>query len=179
MKCGWVQTEFKRFDPQSYIVDANDKSFVCRPKLRPPEWNASSWLCLEIQRHSYTPKSITRISNQIASYFYDGSMIGKCYPAVQTLFCLMDTRKLQSFRGKDARGEYHWWLVDIETDKIFDPTVAQYDELGIQPPYADGKKCSWYGFRPFIQKRSMNVIHDLQPTSKFHKVTDLSELQFL
>ena len=99
--------------------------------------------------------------------------------AVQTLFCLMDTRKLQSFRGKDTRGEYHWWLVDIETDKIFDPTVAQYDELGIQPPYADGKKCSWYGFRPFIQKRSMDVIHQLQPSSKFHKVTDLSELKNL
>ena len=179
MKCGWVQTEFKRFDPQSYIVDANDKSFVCRPRLRAPDWNASNWLCLEIQRHSYTQKSITRISNQIASYLNDGSLIGKCYPAVQTLFCLMDTRKLQSFRGKDTRGEYHWWLVDIETDKIFDPTVAQYDELGIQPPYADGKKCSWYGFRPFIQKRSMDVIHQLQPSSKFHKVTDLSELKNL
>ena len=177
MKFGLVQTDFKRFDPRSYLQKIGGNTFVCRTRLNRTDWSVKNWLCLKVHQLPYNQTSVRILSKQIIRDLDDGTLVGKCYPAVQCIFYLLDTDRLVSHRGKDELGNYHWWLVDTVTNKVIDPTVRQYEELKIDPPYGVGKKCIWHGFRPFPQKRSMDLIHRLQPQSKFYEVTDLSELE--
>jgi hypothetical protein len=68
----------------------------------------------------------------------------------------MDTNKLIPISSKDYRDEYHWWLQDGE--KIYDPTAEQYYSVGKLPPYHNGKKSKWYGYRQRPHQRSLNLI---------------------
>ena len=136
-----MQTEFKRFDPRSYLQKFEGDTFVCRPRLNRDDWSVNNWLCLKFRQISYDQKSVSKLTSQIITDLDDGSLIGKCYPAVQSIFYLLDTDCLVSHRGKDELGNYHWWLVDTVTNKVIDPTVDQYEEHKIDPPYDVGMKC--------------------------------------
>lgn len=81
---------------------------------------------------------------------------GHCYHSTQALFYLMDTDKLQPMSGKDYRGEIHWWLQDGE--KIYDLTAEQYLSVGKLPPYHNGKKSKWYGWKGRPHQRSLNLM---------------------
>ena len=81
---------------------------------------------------------------------------GHCYHATQALYYLMDTDKLVSMSGEDYRGEKHWWLQDGE--KIYDATAQQYYDKDQQPPYSNGKKTSWYGWKGRPQQVSLNLV---------------------
>ena len=70
---------------------------------------------------------------------------GHCYHATQALYYLMDTDRLVSMKGEDYRGESHWWLQD--EDKIYDATANQYLDKQKVPPYNEGKKSKWYGWK--------------------------------
>lgn len=81
---------------------------------------------------------------------------GHCYHSTQALFYLMDTDQLQPMSGKDYRGEIHWWLQD--GDKIYDLTSDQYYSVGKIPPYHNGKKSKWYGWKGRPHQRSLNLM---------------------
>ena len=85
-------------------------------------------------------KSLMYPSDLLTNKFY-----GHCYHSTQALFYLMDTDRLVPMSGKDYRGEAHWWLQD--EDKIYDATANQYLDKHKVPPYNEGKKSKWYGWK--------------------------------
>ena len=72
------------------------------------------------------------------------------------LYYLMDTNKLVPMKGKDYRGETHWWLQD--DDKIYDVTADQYYSVDQTPPYEHGKKSKWYGWKQRPQQITLNLM---------------------
>ena len=81
---------------------------------------------------------------------------GHCYHSSQALYYLMDTDKLVPMKGKDYRGETHWWLQD--DDKIYDVTADQYYSVDQTPPYESGKKSKWYGWKQRPQQITLDLM---------------------
>lgn len=81
---------------------------------------------------------------------------GHCYHASQALFHLMDTDELDSISAEDYRGEKHWWLKS--GDKIYDCTAEQYWTVGKLPPYHNGKKTKWYGWKGRPQQVTLELM---------------------
>ena len=85
-------------------------------------------------------------------------MFGHCYHASQALFHLMDTNVLEQRTAIDYHDEAHWWLVDNTTDKVYDITADQYYHVGHTPPYVDGKKKPWYGWKQRPHQRTLDLM---------------------
>lgn len=85
-------------------------------------------------------------------------MFGHCYHASQALFHLMDTNVLEQRTAIDYHDEAHWWLVDTSTDKVYDITADQYYHVGQTPPYVDGKKKPWYGWKQRPHQRTLDLM---------------------
>jgi hypothetical protein len=83
-------------------------------------------------------------------------MYGHCYHSSQALYYLMNTDLLIPMSGKDYRGDYHWWLQN--DNKIYDVTPEQYYSVGKLPPYENGKKSKWYGWKQRPHQRSLDLI---------------------
>ena len=81
---------------------------------------------------------------------------GHCYHASQALYYLMDTDVLVPMSGDDYRGEKHWWLQ--YGDNIYDCTAEQYYILGKMPPYHNGQKSKWYGWKQRPQQISLDLM---------------------
>ena len=86
------------------------------------------------------------------------SMFGHCYHSSQALFYLMDTDVLEQRTAIDYHNEAHWWLVDNSTDKVYDITADQYYHVGQTPPYVDGKKKPWYGWKQRPHQRTLDLM---------------------
>ena len=85
-------------------------------------------------------------------------MFGHCYHSSQALFYLMDTDVLEQRTAIDYHDEAHWWLVDNTTDNVYDITVDQYYYVGQTPPYVDGKKKPWYGWKQRPHQRTLDLM---------------------
>ena len=85
-------------------------------------------------------------------------MFGHCYHSSQALYYLMDTDVLEQRTAIDYHDCSHWWLVDKTSDKIYDITADQYYHVGQIPPYVDGKKKPWYGWKERPHQRSLNLM---------------------
>tara|TARA_B100001250_G_scaffold27240_1_gene22475 strand:- start:1494 stop:2003 length:510 start_codon:yes stop_codon:yes gene_type:complete len=81
---------------------------------------------------------------------------GHCYHASQALYYLIETDKLVPMSGEDYRGEKHWWLQC--GDNIYDCTAEQYYTIGKLPPYHNGKKTAWYGWKQRPQQVSFELM---------------------
>ena len=81
---------------------------------------------------------------------------GHCYHASQALYYLIETDKLVPMSGEDYRGEKHWWLQC--GDNIYDCTAEQYYTIGKQPPYHNGKKTAWYGWKQRPQQITLELM---------------------
>ena len=81
---------------------------------------------------------------------------GHCYHASQALYYLIETDKLVPMSGEDYRGEKHWWLQC--GDNIYDCTAEQYYTIGKLPPYHNGKKTAWYGWKQRPQQISLELM---------------------
>ncbi len=81
---------------------------------------------------------------------------GHCYHSSQALHYLMECDTLIPMSGEDYRGEKHWWLQDGV--KIYDCTAAQYLDKGQLPPYDNGKKSVWYGWKQRPQQVSLKLM---------------------
>ena len=96
-------------------------------------------------------KSLMYPSDLLTNKYY-----GHCYHSTQALYYLMDTDTLVPMKGKDYRGETHWWLQD--DDKIYDITADQYYSVDQTPPYEHGKKSKWYGWKQRPQQISLDLM---------------------
>ena len=85
-------------------------------------------------------KKLMYPSDLLINKFY-----GHCYHSTQALYYLIDTDRLMPMSGEDYRGEKHWWLQD--GDKIYAATVNQYLDKKQNPPYNEGRKSKWYGWK--------------------------------
>jgi hypothetical protein len=81
---------------------------------------------------------------------------GHCYHSTQAMYYLVDTDRLQPMSGVDYRGDIHWWLQDGEL--IYDITAEQYYTVGKLPPYHNGKKSKWYGWKGRPHQRTLNLM---------------------
>ena len=66
-------------------------------------------------------------------------MFGHCYVATEALYHLLQNKDYKPHRAKDKNNIVHWWLQNIKTKEILDPTADQYYSLGEKPPYGNGK----------------------------------------
>ena len=96
-------------------------------------------------------KSLMYPSDLLTNKFY-----GHCYHSTQALYYLMDTDRLVPMSGKDYRGESHWWLQD--ENKIYDATEDQYYSKSKVPPYSQGKKTDWYGWKKRPHQSSLELM---------------------
>jgi hypothetical protein len=182
-----TEQKFRFHDPQNYVHVAEGQTYLIRPRLNPNDhWSVRNWLVLPIIRQPYCPdglKSVSRmvIQNLTARFLTEpfqpnNPLRGFCYIVAQAIYYLMDTNRLDSWSGTDKSGVNHWWLVDRTSQEIIDLTANQYSVLGFEPPYMVGRKRNWYGFKPFVQKRTMDLIHQMQSGSSFRVVDKLGDL---
>ena len=102
-------------------------------------------LVMSLLQLKLTPDLLSRKKLMYRQDTLTNKYYGHCYHSTQALYYLMDTDKLVPMSGKDYRSEVHWWLADEE--KIYDATANQYLDKGQIPPYNEGKKSKWYGWK--------------------------------
>jgi hypothetical protein len=85
-------------------------------------------------------------------------MFGHCYHSSQALYYLMDTDVLEQMSAVDYHDCSHWWLRDKNTKQIFDITADQYYFVNQIPPYAEGKKKPWYGWKQRPHQRTLDLM---------------------
>jgi hypothetical protein len=83
-------------------------------------------------------------------------MYGHCYHASQALYQLINTDQLVPMSAEDYRKEKHWWLQSGE--RIYDITAGQYYSANKFPPYEEGKKSRWYGWKERPQQISLDLM---------------------
>lgn len=86
---------------------------------------------------------------------------GHCYHASQAMFYLIDTNELDPMSAEDYRGEKHWWLQYIDPEygeMIYDCTAEQYWSVNQNPPYQEGKKTKWYGWKGRPQQVTLELM---------------------
>ena len=81
---------------------------------------------------------------------------GHCYHSTQALYYLMDTDTLVPMKGEVYRGETPWRVQD--DDKIYDVTADQYYSVDKTPPYENGKKTKWYGWKQRPQQITLDLM---------------------
>ena len=102
-------------------------------------------LVMSLLKLKLTPDLLSRKKLMYRQDTLTNKYYGHCYHSSQALYYLMDTDKLVPMSGKDYRSEVHWWLADEE--KIYDATANQYLDKGQIPPYNEGKRSKWYGWK--------------------------------
>ena len=105
--------------------------------------------------NNLTPEMVTKKYREENS---SNPMFGHCYHSSQALFHLMDTDVLEQRTAIDYHGCSHWWLADKTTEKIYDITADQYYHVGQIPPYVDGKKKPWYGWKQRPHQRTLDLM---------------------
>ena len=93
-------------------------------------------------------------------------LFGHCYHATQALYYFFKSANLKIMSAKCSIAGQHWWLQD--GDKIIDITSDQYYSIGKTPPYDKRKKSKWYGWKHRPHRKSQNLMHEVQPTSKLY-----------
>ena len=181
---------FNFYDLHAYSIDKTDHSCLVRPVLNPHNnWAVKYWNVLKYHRFPYTKINVqicrrnildnldtTFLSKSYRDHNSDNPLYGFCYLTCQTTFYLLQMKHLYPWSGVDDLGNIHYWLQDEITGDLIDPTASQYDKLSCDPPYATGKKRKWYGFRPFPQMRTLDLIQKIQPDAKRSKVLNLENL---
>jgi hypothetical protein len=82
---------------------------------------------------------------------------GHCYAASEALWHAlggMDS-PWRPVVAKDEEGT-HWWLTNLETGEIADPTSDQYTSRGEEPPYHAGRRVGFLTKNP--SKRAAQII---------------------
>ena len=110
---------------------------------------------MESIANNLTPEMVTKKYREENE---SNKMFGHCYHSSQALFYLMDTDVLEQRTAIDYHDCSHWWLVDKTTEKIYDITADQYYHVGQTPPYAEGIKKPWYGWKQRPHQRTLNLM---------------------
>lgn len=182
---------FQFYNLHAYALDKKEHSYLVRPVLdEQNDWAVKYWNVLKYHRFSYTKKNVQACGRDILSnlktsflsksYRHDNTdnpLYGFCYLVCQTTFYLLQTKDLSPWCGVDNLGTNHHWLRDDVTGEIIDFTASQYERLNCNPPYATGKQRKWYGFRPFPQMRTLDLIQKIQPDAERWKTDNLEGLR--
>ena len=154
---------------------ANKESFETRTLIFEPYWCSeyNMWLVMDLIQKNLTPDLLK--GRKKLMYPDDVKTVkyyGHCYHASQALYYIMDTDKLIPMSGEDYRGEKHWWLQ--YNDNVYDCTSKQYYSVGKEPPYNNGKKTAWYGWKQRPQQITLElmkrVLGDRLVEDTVHKV---------
>ena len=113
-------------------------------------------LVMSLLRLKLTPDLLSHKRLKYREDLLTNKYYGHCYHATQALYYLIDTDKLVSMKGEDYRGESHWWLQ--HDDKIYDVTADQYYSVDRTPPYEQGKKTKWYGWKQRPQQITLDLM---------------------
>ena len=113
-------------------------------------------LVMSLLRLKLTPDLLSHKRLKYREDLLTNKYYGHCYHATQALYYLIDTDKLVSMKGEDYRGESHWWLQ--HDDKIYDVTADQYYSVDKTPPYEQGKKTKWYGWKQRPQQITLDLM---------------------
>ena len=82
---------------------------------------------------------------------------GHCYVASEVLYHLWAKDKgYKPYCARDEEDNVHWWLMN-NTGDILDPTVSQYEERDLEPPYSKGRCCGFLTKGP--SKRALIVLN--------------------
>ena len=98
------------------------------------------------------------------------TMCGACVPATQAIFYAFDTNVLVPHRALDNDGMMHWWCKDKITGDVIDATASQYTDDRVIPPYKDGSKSNWYGWKGNAQIRSLRLLNRVMSDSQLYEV---------
>ena len=71
---------------------------------------------------------------------------------------MIDTDVLEQRTAIDYHDCSHWWIVNKETEKIYDITADQYYHVNQEPPYNKGIKKPWYGWKERPHQRTLNLM---------------------
>ncbi len=110
-------------------------------------------LAMGLIQRNLTPELLAR--KKLKYRDSNNKYYGHCYHSSQALSYLMDTNELIPMSAEDYRGEKHWWLQ--YDDRVYDCTAEQYYMVGKFPPYLNGKKSRWYGWKQRPQQISINL----------------------
>ena len=113
-------------------------------------------LVMSLLRLKLTPDLLSHKRLKYRQDLLTNKYYGHCYHATQALYYLIDTDRLVSMKGEDYRGESHWWLQN--DDKIYDVTADQYYSVDKTPPYEQGKKTKWYGWKQRPQQITLDLM---------------------
>lgn len=166
----------------NYLIQSKTKGQI--KLICPFQWDAathqwkSKWDVIEYSPYPYTPENIDWLmtairenlsADMLAKVYLQGNannpLYGHCYHSTQSIYYLMDTDCLVPMRGCDASGLLHWYLIDKDTNAIFDATEGQYNAFDYPPPYDNAKKTDWYSFKKSPIRKTLNLIQKVQPSS--------------
>ena len=166
---------------QKYLRKLNDEYELIHPIDNPITKND----VLRFKRYEYTTRSIERIGDRIKDNLnyslitadikrkypighprWKRELFGYCVPASFALLFFMDTDKLHPFTGSDPDGENHWWLEDVNSNRRFDLTSAQYSKKELEFVYSTGRPKKLYSFQGRPQSRFMDLMELVQSNTK-------------
>jgi hypothetical protein len=153
-----------------------------RPNLKQElDWAPHRWRSVEYDPIPYNSSSIKKLKQTLIdnsqpkflskSYRQNQHhpLWGYCYLFTQVSFYLLDTDVLQPYRTKylltNGQDDYHWWLVDKDTNDIIDFTADQFAEDKRSSLYSNGKRTGWLGFQPLPQSRTLDFISEIFPNT--------------
>ena len=153
------------------------------------EWAA--WV-LEYEQYDY-PKEFQKVEELIINNLEEkfcppeyrernkqNKYFGHCYHSTQALWYFFKDANLRIMSAPcQGPARHHWWLQDKENN-ILDITAKQYDLFEYNPPYHKGKDSNWYGWRNRPHRKTQELMHKIQPTSKlyFKKYMDKPEKSY-
>ena len=145
-------------------------------KVKPKEYKEWAAWVLYGKQYNY-PQDLPIVTKWIHNHldiklcppkFREGNlgnpMFGHCYHSTQALYFFFRGANLKAMSAPCDIAGSHWWLID-DNNNIIDITEDQYLSVGKKAPYDKGKETKWYGWRNRTHKRSLTLMHLVQPSS--------------
>lgn len=154
---------------QKYIHNDGHDCYLVKPIKYP----IIRYEVLKYRRYNCVSEILHDVSKTVSEHY---PMKG-CVVGTFVLSYLVKNDFLIPHRGLASDGEYHWWLVDKLSNKVIDVTANQYSDNELSRLYSIGRKKELYSFGSRPQKRCMNMIQLIQPTSTFIKTDNLDSIE--
>ena len=104
---------------------------------------------------------------------------GCCVVAAEVLYFLTpEVYNPRCYRALDNDGIYHWWIECSDGGNetlVLDNAIFQFDTDN-PPPYHNGKKTTFMGWKQSPSKRTLDLIERIIPSSTRYRTTDKNYL---
>ena len=147
-------------------------------------------IAVEIQKNYKLYRSLQFSKKYADNPRMNNPFFGCCVVATEALSILISGQySPKCYRAMDYEGIWHWWIMcDIEYESSYfpqhihtknnnvvieDATANQFSGISPDiPPYADGKKTSFMGWKQSPSKRTLDLIENITPRSRRYKCFD-------